>query len=187
MYDKAARARLTAKTEYELWLLQFLSGSEDRSADTEHAVDMRLSNRDHRADVYLRTAKTPSRGALAVMNAMSPLTFAAAYKALDMVFEWILEENYATGTVPARQPPSRWRFDEKTRCIGKLPLELFPPPMRSAPGLRERLVGLYVNLLGFRNEIVHRSSFSVHDGKLEVAHEAKGSVEVLACIIHERS
>lgn len=177
MYDKAACVRLSDKTEYELWLLKFLSGSEDQPE-----IDMVLSNRDPRAHVYLRTGDTVTLGlgrALDVMDRMSPLVFTAAYKMLDMIFEWMLEENFDAGAISANKPPSWWSFERKAEQIQTLPHGSFPPLMQSAPHFRERLVALYVRLLGYRNEIVHRNSFRVHDGKLEVTHEAKGSVEVL--------
>jgi hypothetical protein len=180
MYDKAARVRLTVKIEYELWLLEFLSDGEDAPVGDEHRVDMRLSNRDSRAHVYLRTARTRhSRRAVDVMNAMSPLIFAAAYKTLDMIFEWILEENCAAGAVAPRKPRSRLSFDEKTKCVAKLPLQSFPPLMRSTSDLKERLTALHRKLLGYRHEIVHRSNFSTSGGKLRVIHDTGGHVQVL--------
>ena len=47
---------------------------------------------------------------------MMPLTFVGSFKVLDMIFEWVLEENRKLGKI--RQVP--WRFTEKEKLLKKI-------------------------------------------------------------------
>lgn len=164
MYDQAAEIRLQEKLDYELWLLDFLSKSEDTFTGGKDISTITLTNRQARAHVAVSVTEVLGSGpALKVMNAMSPLTFTASYKVLDMIFEWILEENRNAGKI--KDVP--WRFSEKIQKIQNSSLS-YPPLFQSEPYIKNYLFALYSNLLKFRNEIVHRNKFSVSDGKLKV-------------------
>lgn len=174
MYDKAAQTQLWEKLDYELWLLGFLSSTEETFAGGKDISTITLTNR--QADLCRAVSLTEVLGsyaAIKLINAMSPLTFTASYKILDMIFEWILEENYTAGIVKNKRPPSRWLFSKKIDKIPKLQLA-YPPLMQSEPYIKDYLFALYHKLSKFRNEIVHRNKFSVSDGKFIVTTTTNG-------------
>jgi hypothetical protein len=86
-----------------------------------------------------------------------------SYKILDMIFEWILEENKKIGNIQ-RVP---WRFKEKIEIISSGQLN-HPPLFQSNPYIQNYLFALYSNLLKFRNEIVHKNNFLVSGNKLKI-------------------
>jgi len=164
VYDQTARSRLKEKIGYELWLLDFLSKTQEtfEGGSDISTVSLRSGKPGAQVSVYV-TEVIGSEPAMKVMNAMMPLTFAASYKILDMVFEWILEENKKAGDV--QEIP--WRFKEKIKIISSTQLA-YPPLLKSEPYIRDYLFALYSNLLKFRNEIVHSNRFLVSNGKLRV-------------------
>jgi len=171
MYDQSAQRWLREKLDYELWLLDFLSSTEEILIGGTNISTITIINRQY-AHVDLGLTDIVGSGkAIEVMNKIMPLTFTASYKILDMIFEWILEENYTAGNIKDKKPPSKWSFSKKINKLQKLRL-FYPPLMQSEPYIKDYLLALYDKLLKFRNEIVHRNKFSVLDDKLKVT--AKG-------------
>jgi hypothetical protein len=168
IYDQSAQRRLREKLDYELWLLDFLSNTEETFTGGTNISTITLINRQPAAHIAIGLTEVLGLGtAIEVMNKMMPLTFTACYKILDMIFEWILEENYAAGNIKDKRSPSQWKFSKKIDKLHKLQL-FYPPLMQSEPYIKGYLLALYDRLLKFRNEIVHRNKFSVSDGKLNV-------------------
>jgi len=164
MYDQNARSRLEEKIGYELWLLDFLSKTQETFEGGSNISTITLRSGKPGAQVGIHiTEVVGSEPAMKVMNAMMPLTFTASYKILDMVFEWILEVNKKAGNV--QEIP--WKFKEKIKLISSARLA-YPPLLESEPYIRDYLFALYLNLLKFRNEIVHSNRFLVSNGKLRV-------------------
>ena len=169
MYDTNSQKRLQEKADYEIWLLDFLSETlKTFEGDTDIST-ITLVNRQRGAHVDVHITEVLGAGAaMEVKNAISPLTFAATYKTLDMIFEWILEENVSIGNI--KEVP--WRFSEKIEMISKNYNKLvYPPIFRSIPYIRDYLFALYSNLLKFRNEVVHKHSFSVSSTQLKIETE----------------
>ncbi|KUK17026.1 hypothetical protein [Thermococcus sibiricus] len=163
MYDQVAQERLKEKIGYELWLFDFLSETETFEGGS-NITTIVLVNRQPSAYVADTLAEAlGSETVMKVLDTLMPLTFTASYKILDMIFEWILEENKKVGNI--RKVP--WKFRKKIKVISNSQLE-YPPLFQSNQYIREYLFALYSNLLEFRNEIVHRNNFSVSDNKLQI-------------------
>ena len=162
IYDKTAQSQLKEKLDYELWLLDYLSKTQDTFEGGSNISTITLINR-HPSD-YMRITHNEVLGsgaAIKVMDAMMALTFTASFKILDMIFEWILEKNKQVGIIQ-RVP---WRFREKIKIILNNPID-YPPLLHSEPYIRNYLFALYSNLVKFRNEIVHKNNFSILGVKL---------------------
>ena len=100
MYDQTAQTRLREKIGYELWLLDFISETQETFEGGADISTITLTNRQLDAHIAkFNKEALGSEAAIKLMNAMSPLTFTASYKILDMVFEWILEENHDAGNI----------------------------------------------------------------------------------------
>ncbi len=169
MYNQASQSQLREKLDYELWLLKFLSETQETFNGGSNISTVTLMNRQPTgATIGIALTEVVGSGtAIKVMNAMMPLTFTASFKILDMIFEWILEENYNAGIVKNKKAPSLWPFSQKITAIQDPKLG-YPPLMQAQPYIREYTFVLYSNLLKFRHEIVHKNMFSVLDGKLKV-------------------
>lgn len=164
MYDQTAQIQLKEKLDYEVWLLDYLSKTQETFEGGSNISTITLTNRHPVDHVAIKCTEVIGSGtAMKVMDAMMPLTFTASFKILDMIFEWILEENKRAGNIQT----TPWRFNEKIKIISSVPLN-YPPLLQSEPYIKDYLFALYSNLLKFRNEIVHSNSFSVLDGKLRL-------------------
>lgn len=98
------------------------------------------------------------------LNAGAPLVFVTAFKLLDMIMEWVLEEN---SIVPS------FRFEQK---LNQFTASIrFPAALESKPQLRERLIGLYRTLEPLRGTIIHSMHFASSDGIIRVS-SSKGNV-----------
>lgn len=108
-----------------------------------------------------------------LLNNINPLLLTASYKIIDMVFEWVLTENYDAGIfkdVPKSgkwKSPSTWKFIDKIERLSDNNIK-YPPIMQLDNFLINYYYSLYENLLQFRNQIVHRNGFSVEGGTLRV-------------------
>jgi len=171
MYDQTARTRLQEKLSYELWLLDFLSRTQETF---EGGTDISTIKLEKGQPIHISISISDTIGggsALKVIEAMSPLTFVTSYKILDMVFEWILEENKEAGNI-TRVP---WQFSEKIKLISNSKL-VFPPLFQSEQYIREYLFTIYTNLLKFRNEVVHKHKFSVLGDILKIDTTEDGQI-----------
>lgn len=92
-----------------------------------------------------------------------------------MIFEWVLEENVRLGQVNRVPRP----FLEKIKLLKSTPLEQ-PPLLTAQSWLQQYSFALYERLLDFRHEIVHRYSFKVTAGGLEVSRKTDSGTDVLA-------
>ena len=164
MYDRAAQERFKEKISYELWLLDFLSETQETFEGGSNISKITLMNRQPGAHVAITVTEVIGSGAaMRVMDATMPLTFTASYKIIDMIFEWVLEENKKVGKIQ-RVP---WKFKEKIKIISSSQLN-YPSLFQSNPYIKDYLFALYSNLLKFRNEIVHKNNFSASDTKLKI-------------------
>ncbi|NQT60352.1 MAG: hypothetical protein HQ557_15330, partial [Bacteroidetes bacterium] len=100
-----------------------------------------------------------------IMDAMMALTFTASFKNLDMIFEWILENNIHVGIINSR---TRLTFFEKINILSSNNHLVYPPLFQSEPYIRDYSFALYSKLLKFRHEIIHKNNFSVSGAKLKI-------------------
>lgn len=173
MYDQVAQERLKEKTNYELWLLDFLSETQEIFEGGPNITTVTLVNRQPNVHAAITlTEVLGSETVMKVLDTIMPLTFIVSYKILDMIFEWVLEENKAVGNI--QKVP--WKFGKKIEVISNSQLE-YPPLFQSNQYIREYLFAIYSNLLKFRNEIVHRNNFSVSGNKLQIK-TSENSLEI---------
>lgn len=174
LYDRTTQTRLEEKLSYELWLLDFLSITQ-KTFEGGTDISTITLEKDQPIHVSISVSEVIGGGAaLKVIEAMSPLTFVTSYKILDMIFEWILEENQTAGNI-GKVP---WRFSEKINTILNSQL-VFPPHFQTKSYVKEYLFALYSNLLKFRNEVVHKHKFSVLDGILKIDTTENGQLYTL--------
>ena len=84
--------------------------------------------------------------------------FTASFKLLDMLLEWVLEQN---GYVPSH------RYAEKIGTL-KGPVT-YPAVIESRPCLRDRLRALFASAEPLRGTIIHSRHFRSEDGTLQVS------------------
>lgn len=195
MYGQSSRADLLKKVDYELWFLDFLARKEDAFTGGANLTSLDLSSKKGPTNINIMISEVIGSGlALEVMGVVSPLTFVAAFKVIDMVFEWILEENHPNGTSLHKGPPSRWRFQWKSQELSESPVQ-YPLLMQSMPYIKEYLFALYDHLTEYRNEIVHRNNFSVSPkGVLGIEYTSNNQIhlveidrDVLGGLVHVAS
>lgn len=163
MFDQQARTRLRDKLDYEQWVLNELEDEHDVFPD--RLGDTVIENGDISAqEVAASTASISQPRVDEVIQRLYPLVFAASYKCLDMVIEWILEEN--TGTLT-----HQWGYSHKNSEVNRMfhtgNLQLPQPFMRDTD-IFERLLRLYDKLMDHRHAVVHRDEFEVNNGVFSV-------------------
>lgn len=157
IYDGNAQTRLMDKLDYELWLLDYLSSAQASFEGGTDICTIQLKNKEKGAKMTSSVADYAGAGYVqSLMTAMAPLTFCAAYKVLDMVYEWIFEENLAVKIIE-KEP---WGFAGKVKQMTNPKLK-YPPIVAANSYLFEYGSALFRNLLPYRNEIIHNHKFSV--------------------------
>jgi hypothetical protein len=96
---------------------------------------------------------------------MSPLIFSAAYKLLDMVIEWTIRENALT---------CPFQFAKKVEIIDNTPQLIYPDFIGSDAAVREVVVGLFKEVLPYRNAITHNKWGKNVDGDLHFEFDRNG-------------
>ena len=161
MYDKKARQKLLGKLDYELWLLNTLAEQQVFDGGTEIAT-FQISSKDTNTQVDLDSGTVNALWHSNISSIMTPLVFTASYKMLDVIFEWILEENHRAGKI--QEVP--WPFQKKLKLLkGRSKLQ-YPPLFISKKYLHSYSEALFRSLLPYRNDIVHKNAFSVCGDRL---------------------
>lgn len=165
MYDHKSQQKLLDKLDYELWLLNQLAEYQqvfDGGTDIE---TFKIRSGELGAEIGIKLTDTFSPIPSQLTIAMTPLVFTASYKILDMIFEWILEENHSAGNI--KKVP--WGFQDKLKLLkGKAKLQS-PPLFTTKKYLHSYSEALFRRLLPYRNEIVHNKAFSVANDQLILA------------------
>lgn len=116
------------------------------------------------AKVHINVSDTVGSGtAKTVLDAICALALLSCFKILDVVVEWILGLN----AVPVKGSGTGYRFTQKTKDIRTESLEL-PAILSERAWLWDRALGLYLGLVPFRHEVVHRHSYAVEDDVLTI-------------------
>lgn len=171
MYNQGAISDLQQKLDYDLWLLEFVADL-DNKINGGPASSMVIFSDNEDSVSHSVNLDASSGGSLTSrsIEAMMPLIFVASYKVIDMIFEWILELNYSAGRIAAKKgnrPPSLWTFAEKLAELQKSSID-YPSIMLNHGYILNYVRALYVKLVDFRHEIVHRHHFRVRGGMLAV-------------------
>lgn len=159
MYDRKAQQKLLDKLDYELWLLNQLAEYQIFDGGTDIAT---LKFRRGKLDTTILDSGEENFPWSRVAADITPLVFTASYKILDMIFEWILEENHSAGNI--KKVP--WGFQDKLKLLkGKAKLQ-YPPLFTTKKHLHSYSEALFRRLLPYRNEIVHNKAFSAANDQL---------------------
>ena len=148
--------------DYEIWVLDFLGNSQDLFYGKTDISTIQLTNGQQNANisVCVHDHVGASYGQR-IIDALTPLTFTASYKILDMIYEWILEENKATGIIS----DVPWQFAQKLKLIKNINLQ-YPPLFANNAYIKDYSFAFFTNLLPYRNEVIHSHSFTVNEDKI---------------------
>ncbi len=168
--QSTARGRLLDKLDYEVWLLDFL---EKRCDMVKGKLDNPVIEITSRDEPYRKNRGVELHFGLdsTLMNAMMPFTFIASFKTLDMIFEWVFEENQTLGNIP-KVP---WRFSEKVKILTHTSNLQLPDLFKNQPYLYDYAKALFCQLLPYRNEVIHNNSFSVSGDILTLSSSRTGT------------
>ena len=156
-----SREKLLDKLNYEYWLLDFL----EKRYDSPDKKVIEITSSKPSPTMCLDSAVYVSPGPT-FLNDIMPLTFLVSFKALDMIFEWILEEN--NKEVPKSLLGKLKRLEKESD------LQL-PPLFESQPYLYNYSKALFSQLRPYRNKVVHENSFSVCGSILTLSNSEDGT------------
>ncbi|MBM3301828.1 MAG: hypothetical protein FJY85_17990, partial [Deltaproteobacteria bacterium] len=172
MYEAKAQRILLDKLGYEIWLLDFLAERHDMFEGGTDISMIKITSDEPVATISVGvTDYIGADAAQSIMDAVAPLTFMASYKMIDMIFEWILEENYRSGNI-SKVP---WPYSDKLKLLADRSRIQFPPLFLSQQYLHNYSEALFCQLLPYRNVIVHDNSFSVSNGTLTLSSPKDGT------------
>lgn len=165
-YSSSAQQRLADRTAYEAWFLEavYKIAEDELFPSFPDAVIYPANGVAPKFIAYMRGNIHLGDWRGGFINAGAPLVFVTAFKLLDMIMEWVLEEN---GCAPS------FRFQKK---LDQLTASIrFPAAIESRPWLRERLIGIYRTAEPLRGTIIHDRHFASSDGTIRVS-SSKGNV-----------
>ena len=170
MYLPNSLTRLEAKCEYEVWLLQFLWNKfEYQSDNVEQSIIFEDGHVTSKLEAFSSISFLEN---LKTFQAMNPLYFITCYKFLDMVIEWVIEENVGTTTFADKRPPSQWPFITKVAAVQTANI-IYPPAIENHPFIKNFLKSLYITLKDVRNQIIHRHNYEVQGDHLLIYADSK--------------
>jgi len=173
----SALSGLSERVEYEMWLLEavYAISEQELFPSWPDAVIYPAGSSTAHFYVYGRANAVIGDWRPGFLNAGAPLVLVSIFKLLDMLIEWILEENGERST---------FRFQQKLRCLECSPI--FPQSIESRPWLKERLIRLYRTLEPLRGTIIHNKHFTATDGAIRVSSSREGILKVVVEISAER-
>ena len=169
--QSTARGRLLDKLDYEVWFLDYLEKRYDMDRSQREPPVFRITNGEQQSSYKRSFYDCFSGPDSTLLNAMTPLTFVASFKTLDMIFEWIFEENHKSGNIP-KVP---WGFSDKVKILKRASNLQFPGPFKNQPHLYDYAKALFCQLMPYRNEVVHRNRFSVSGDTLTLSDSKAGT------------
>lgn len=156
-YDSNSQQRLINKLDYEIWVLDFLGNSQDLFYGKTDISTIQLTNKQQKASISVGIQEHLGASyGQRIIDAFTPLTFTASYKILDMIYEWILDENKSMGVIS----DVPWTFSRKLKLIKETDLQ-YPSLFINNPYLKDYSFAFFSKLLPYRNEVIHSHSFSV--------------------------
>ena len=177
---EAQNTALRTKLDYEVWLLDFLEKHYDVIKGKSENPEFEITSGESNPKLHEAVSENMSSFYNAtIINAMMPFTFMASFKALDMIFEWVLEENFTNVPRP---------FKKKVELLKKESNLQLPPLFDSQPYLYTYAKALFCQLLPYRHEVVHKNSFSVSEDTLTLSSSEQStsltlSSKQVACLV----
>lgn len=157
-----SRKGLLCKLSYEHWILDFL----EKRYDSPDKKVIEITSGKPSFTMCLDSGTTYVFPGPTFLNGIMPLTVIVSFKALDMIFEWILEEN--NKEVPKNLLGKLKRLEKESD------LQL-PPLFESQPYLYNYSKALFSQLRPYRNKVVHENSFSVRGNTLTLSSSEHGT------------
>jgi len=151
---------LTNKLGYENWVIKESLLAIEQNNGTISDRTIRFKTDGVASHSFVLKDSFSSFKSLDIIEKLSPLLFVTTYKILDMVFEWILDEN--TDRVP-------WRFSEKINLYNEIKQNSdfhVPEIIQDEQELLDIMFSLYENLAIYRNKIIHGAWGSINKGDL---------------------
>jgi hypothetical protein len=135
IFDASSFQRLAERTEYEDWLLEAVYAIVEQKLflGFPDGVVYPVDSSEAELFFHARSSTIHLGWQGGFLNAGAPFVFVSLFKVLDMLIEWILEEN---GYLP------NFRFQYKTEQIKGLST-IFPSVIETRSWLKDRLIGLY--------------------------------------------
>lgn len=166
-FDANALIKLSERTEYETWLLEavYVLIEQELFPSWPDGVVYPVDKSKAQFFVHARGNIVVGDWRPGFLNAGAPLVFVSTFKLLDMLIEWILEENGVSST---------FRFQQKVQHLKASPI--FPAVIESRSWLKERLAGLYSTLEPLRGTIIHDKHFTSTDGAIRISSSKKGII-----------
>lgn len=160
--------KLIEKLGYERWVLResVLAVEKAYGIQSDSTVIFQLDGiKNHTIELF---EELGSNKRIEVLENLSPLLFVTCYKALDMIFEWILEENEEN--VP-------YQFHKKIKLFessSSLPGFKYPLSLNNEQKLIQVLFSLYKKFAIYRNKIIHGNWGTNINGDLKFSFEDRG-------------
>jgi hypothetical protein len=166
-YSPQVLADLGDRTEYEAWLLETVYEIADArlAPDAGDALVYPPGGGPPRQTVFAKARIRLGDWRPGFLDAGAPLVLVTAFKALDMLLEWVLEQNGTART---------FRFEQKIAAL-KTGV-VFPPFIQERAWLRDRLVALYEEVEPLRGTIIHDRMFKSQNGTLRVSSSKRGVI-----------
>ncbi|MBT2640062.1 hypothetical protein J7I80_14650 [Bacillus sp. ISL-41] len=157
---------LIEKLGYERWVLResVLAVEKGYGITSDSTMIFHLNGlKTHKLEMY---EEFGSNNRIEVLENLSPLLFVTCYKALDMIFEWILKEN--VDDVP-------FQFAKKINLYdSKFSQFKYPASLNNEQPLIRVFFELYKKLAIYRNKIIHGNWGTNHGGNLFFSFEDRG-------------
>lgn len=166
-FDPNALTKLAERVEYETWLLEAVYAlvEQELFPSWPDGVVYPVDSSEAQFIAHIRGNQVVGDWRPGFQNAGAPLIFVIIFKVLDMLIEWILEENKVS---------PGFRFQQKLANLNKS--VIFPPVIESRPWLKELLIGLYSTLEPLRGTIIHNKHFTSTNGAIRVSSTKKDVV-----------
>ena len=169
------RKGLLCKLSYEHWILDFL----EKRYDSPDKKVIEITSGKPSSTMCLDSGTVYVFPGSTFLNHIMPLTVIVSFKVLDMIFEWILEENNK------RVPQG---FLKKLKRLEQEADLQLPPLFESQPYLYSYSKALFCQLRPYRNKVVHENGFSVCGNALTLSNSEDGTILTLsskqvACLV----
>jgi hypothetical protein len=160
-------ADFTDDTDFERFMLNSLGTHRIQVTEPKYIYD----NRNRSITGKLGMAEEGTRAREELRYSLHPLGFAAAYKVLDMLVEYVLRANGA--------PAGRLTFKWKRKNLQKQPITL-PPPLNAHLELWDRLAVLYTKFQDARHAVTHRRCQVTKVGALEIFDDKRQRTDTIS-------
>ena len=168
MFDAKSKQQLEEMLGYERFVLADCVRRLEEAHGQVEALKLTI-NDDAKYEMHLSINSSFSGGVVvSAYEQLTGLLFSAAYKILDMIIEWTLQENGMPATV--------WQFSGKVTWLAR-PNITFPDFLGTDPQLVGVLKNCYQHFLPCRNAMIHGKWGEMKNGALHFDFTAKSGMQ----------